>query len=608
MTMRQSALTGEDDNTPQRSVAARELLRCMTFIDQPPGWEIRHVRRPPSGFAGWLIRTEERVALKLRPELQWLSQIRGAKVARDYLLQALLKHSHSAEFAFTVPDQQRAIFERWAAEWLPDPGSPPVEIYSSAQLVSGDFDNLAPDIWINLDGDSSFPVRIRDRLSSKVFPTVTVQHGLSAHFYLYDRFLRTMLTPHHVCDSFVCTSLACRKALTNILEFIAARFYEEFSVNIQFKGRIDLIPLCVDTDRLCPRDKAVMRKQLGIRQDAVILLYVGYLSHSKADLTPLLPIIRNLVRNNTDVELRFVIAGTGPESYVRGLLNLVVELGLEKNVVIMREVSDSRKEQLLSAADVFVGPCDSMQESFGLTPVEAMASGLPQVVADWSGYRETVLHGRTGFLVPTIWGRCDGELRCTGDTLGWAYDHINQGQSVGFDLGCMYEKLQLLISHPELRGAMAECSRARAVAEFSYACVARRYDELWAELRSIAGRLQRPARTVRFDQPTYFGSFGHFASRVLADEFALDKGDSDLISIERLVRLANIEVPVIDESLVHVLVSHLTAAKDDPQGIRVGQLLTLVAEGKWSSDTVRRHLLFLIKHGKAVIRQYANTT
>ncbi len=45
---------------------------------------------------------------------------------------------------------------------------------------------------------------------------------------------------------------------------------------------------------------------------------------------------------------------------------------------------------------------DNMQESFGLTPIEAMAAGLPRVISDWDGYRDSVQHGEDGFLIRTI--------------------------------------------------------------------------------------------------------------------------------------------------------------------------------------------------------------
>src|SRR3546814_10665560 len=58
-------------------------------------------------------------------------------------------------------------------------------------------------------------------------------------------------------------------------------------------------------------------------------------------------------------------------------------------------------ESSWAAADVFVSLSDNIQESFGITPVEAMAVGLPCIVSDWDGYRDTVVDGETGILVPT---------------------------------------------------------------------------------------------------------------------------------------------------------------------------------------------------------------
>ena len=54
----------------------------------------------------------------------------------------------------------------------------------------------------------------------------------------------------------------------------------------------------------------------------------------------------------------------------------------------------------LAAADLFCSPADNLQETFGLSVLEAMASSLPVVASDWNGYRDLVLHGSTGWLVP----------------------------------------------------------------------------------------------------------------------------------------------------------------------------------------------------------------
>src|SRR6202012_1560045 len=57
---------------------------------------------------------------------------------------------------------------------------------------------------------------------------------------------------------------------------------------------------------------------------------------------------------------------------------------------------------LWAAGDIFASLSDNIQESFGLTPIEAMACGLPAVISDWNGYRGSVRDGLDGFLIPTM--------------------------------------------------------------------------------------------------------------------------------------------------------------------------------------------------------------
>jgi glycosyltransferase involved in cell wall biosynthesis len=576
----------------------------MAMMDYLPGGQLEKVRRPPSGYLGWITRSEERLIHKIRPEVQFSSHVRGNRVAMDYLMQALLKHSQHAEFAFVVPDSQKKGFEQWSLANPQYGADHPVEIYGRGQVIGPGLDAIAPDIWLNLHGDCDAPLRMRNRRSSCIYPTVTVLHGLSMHNYLYDMFLRTLLTPSYACDTLICTSRSCKEAMTNIFEEVSASFNKQFGTNIGFNGRLDIIPLCVDTDQLKPGDKSALRKQLGIPKDTFLLLFLGYISPVKADLGPLLPMIRRLIKNNPGVKLLFAIAGTGPEGYYNALLRIIHEIGLAKNITLFREISDAKKDNLLRAADILVAPCDSLQESFGLTPIEAMACGLPQVVADWNGYRDTVVEGKTGFLIPTCWGRCDGEHRDTGDMLGWAYDHIVQGQSITLDVATMYERLQNLISHPELRHAMSEHSRARAVAEFSYASVARRYDELWNELAATARNLQLRPRYRAFDEPAYFNCFKHDATKELRDDCVIRKADNDALSITTSLQLVEAMLPgisIFEESLLSQLMETLSSTENASEGVTVGELISMMSDETRSRDTVMRHILFLLKHGKVAI-------
>jgi len=66
-------------------------------------------------------------------------------------------------------------------------------------------------------------------------------------------------------------------------------------------------------------------------------------------------------------------------------------------------VSETEKAELLARAWCSINT--SPKEGWGLTSMEAQASGTLSIVPDSPGLRETVIHGETGFIYP--WGDSD---------------------------------------------------------------------------------------------------------------------------------------------------------------------------------------------------------
>jgi hypothetical protein len=140
---------------------------------------------------------------------------------------------------------------------------------------------------------------------------------------------------------------------------------------------------------------------------------------------------------------------------------------------------------LWAGADIFVSLSDNVQESFGLTPLEAMASGLPVIASDWDGYRGGVREGVEGFLIPTYtpppeYGQAIAEQYFNEPNYGVSLTAA--AQSTVFDITRCAEALRVLAIDAGKRRAMGESGRARARDVYDWKHIIKAYEELWREL------------------------------------------------------------------------------------------------------------------------------
>lgn len=133
-------------------------------------------------------------------------------------------------------------------------------------------------------------------------------------------------------------------------------------------------------------DKVVKRKELGVPEEAFVVLSVGELNKNKNHLTIIKAIA---MMNNTGIH--YVICGKG--KLENKLKEEVVKLGLEKQVHLLGFRKDIA--EICKVSDVFVFP--SKREGLGLAALEAMASGLPIVTSNIHGINDYSVNGRNGF-------------------------------------------------------------------------------------------------------------------------------------------------------------------------------------------------------------------
>jgi len=83
------------------------------------------------------------------------------------------------------------------------------------------------------------------------------------------------------------------------------------------------------------------------------------------------------------------------------------------NVTFLGEISDEELVELYARCRGFITA--SVDEDFGIAPVEAMAAGKCVLATDEGGHRETIVDGSTGFLLPPDPAAFAAEIRELGE-------------------------------------------------------------------------------------------------------------------------------------------------------------------------------------------------
>jgi hypothetical protein len=138
-----------------------------------------------------------------------------------------------------------------------------------------------------------------------------------------------------------------------------------------------------------------------------------------------------------------------------------------------------------AGADVFCSLSDNIQETFGIVPIEAMAAGLPVVVSDWDGYKDTVRHEVDGFRIATTMPEAglatDLALRhaLEIDTYDMYCGHTCS--LVAVDIEQAAQAFIQLFESSTLRQTMGAAGRQRAQEVYDWKVIIGQYEALWAE-------------------------------------------------------------------------------------------------------------------------------
>lgn len=232
------------------------------------------------------------------------------------------------------------------------------------------------------------------------------------------------------------------------------------------RARIETVPCGFDDEEFSPMDRAQSRRALGWDPEAFTVLQLGRLVPRKG----IDNVIRGIgvLRHTLGVRARLYVVGGNAEAptaaatpEIGRLQQVAAESGVADDVTFVGRRGREQLRQFYGAADVFV--TTPWYEPFGITPVEAMACGVPVVGAGVGGIRSTVVDGETGFLVPP---------------------------NAPVPLA---ERLARLAMDPALVDQMGAAGRARAENLFTWAGVARQMEQIYTRLVQTHGGVGRVA-------------------------------------------------------------------------------------------------------------------
>lgn len=419
-----------------------------------------------------------------------------------------------------------------------------------------------------------------------------------------DTVARYAAAPFQPWDALICTSAVARDVAERLQGDYREWAASQLGATRFNTPRLPVIPLGADVDALerTPTSIGLARGELGLAPDEVVFLFAGRLVfHAKANPGPFYQALEAAAAR-TGRKLVCIEAGVFPNAVIREIY-LAAQKALAPSVRFLHVegTDEPAYRNAWQAADVFTSLADNVQETFGLTPVEAMAAGLPALVSDWNGYRDTVRDGVDGFRIPTV---MPGPGAGADLAYRYAVDADTYDQYVGrlsfataIDPAQLTDRIAALAEDEGLRARMGRAGRARAVADYRWATIVQRYADLVAELDEIRRAVGPVAPVGVLNRPDPFTLFQSYPTRLLAPEWGVAAAAGSTAALETLLQLG-VANALADGFMPRETIQalHRLALQGGHTG---GTLLAAVDGG--DTPAARRALMWLAKFGLVVL-------
>jgi glycosyltransferase involved in cell wall biosynthesis len=316
--------------------------------------------------------------------------------------------------------------------------------------------------------------------------------GHSPHLVLHPQRYGVTAVPWLVADGYIANYREILEDLPLIL--VTSNWVKKVYIRDGLSGKnIEVLPVGCDTDSFCPRDKKdpkiiTVREALGVSEDQLMILTIGGDAASKGAQEVMQALAINDIKAP---DWKYVCkVWPQPRTEQQNLADsqLATHLGIEKNVVYTTSrISRNFMPYLVAACDIYAAP--SRLEGFGMTQVEANACGKPVIGIKAMGMLDTMVHGETAFLAEVA-----QEIRLR-ETIVGRESGYEPGSKVIFkkprtvdyraSIHDIAKYLLELMTNPKLCETMGQNGRKRAVENYDYRVVAKKFVKIISERLGI---------------------------------------------------------------------------------------------------------------------------
>ncbi len=534
----------------------------------------------------------------------------GRHSAGEGFLKSLVQHG-TADSLYCCADSE-ATFQEFCTRiqpWLSQPRKVRWIQKERPDLLS------APGTIYRPDPALSDMVWGRRFVNQRAYSVCGVTHTIATK-YVMDAIGNLVTAPVQPWDALICTSAAVKHTVEQVMtswgEYLAQRTGGKPEILV----KLPVIPLGVDCSAFAQGVDALnsrhqQRQELGICADDLVVLFVGRLTFSaKAHPVPMYMALEGAAQQ-TKTKIHLIQAGWIEDPREEpDFKNSAKVFCPSVNTIFLDGRKPEIRVNIWSAADIFISLSDNIQETFGLTPIEAMANGLPCIVSDWNGYKESVRHEIDGFRIPTLIpppeSCLDLAINYLDDSLNWPTYMGHTSLATAVDIDACTRALCQLIADSELRKRMGENARQRAREVYDWKVVIAAYEQLWRELAEI--RLLAPeSAPVKPGMPPYplgddpFRVLSHYSTRTLNNEMMLSLGK--IATPELLKQLQTIWFTSFGQDRrisVSIQMEILETIKQEG-AVSVGEAIARYVKNEQELADLYRTLLYFVKFGILVI-------